>query len=164
RADVTDASAVAEAIRGTTLVFSALGYTGKPERPILLPFVHEVVRAMREHGARRFVYQAAAFSELPGQTNPPHVRYVLRPLIGWMVGIHPIWNEHDAVIRFLVEEAGDLEWTVTRPGMLSDGESKGELVVRDAPGAATNQDLASFSLDALRTGAHVRRAPYVGYR
>ncbi|MEN0067021.1 MAG: NAD(P)H-binding protein [Myxococcota bacterium] len=162
--DVTDTNAVARAIQGATMVFAALGYTGDPGRPVLLPFVQAVVQAMREHGARRFVYQASAFNSEPGQSNPVHIRYLLRPLVGSIVGAHPIWNEHDAVIRFLVEEVSDLEWTVTRPGMLSDGQSKGVLAVRATPGGGvTNRDLATFSLNAVRTGDHARSCPYLGY-
>lgn len=165
KADVTDAAAVANAIVGATMVFAALGYSGRPERPVLLPFAQTVVRAMREHGVRRFVYQASAFNREPGHPNPPHIRLLLRPAIGWALGIEPIWSEHDAVIRFLTEEARDLDWMVTRPGQLSDGESKGRLAVGDAAGGTVMyRDLAAFSLDAARTGAYARTCPYLTYR
>lgn len=162
--DVTDGDAVQRAIEGTTMVFSALGYKGRLPQPMLLPFVKQVVTSMREHGARRYVYQAASLTAQPGRPNPPHIRWLLRPLIASMVNTHGIWAEHDTVVRYLAEEAPDLEWTATRPGMLRDQESKGTLVASETRGGAvTNRDVAAFSLEALRTGAHARTAPYLRY-
>lgn len=162
--DVTDTAAVDQAIQGSTMIFAALGYTGKPARPILLPFVHTVVKSMREHGVRRFVYQASGLNPTPGHPNPAHIRLLVRPIIEWMLKLQPIWNEHDAVIRFLVEEVNDLDWTVTRPGVLSDGESKGTLAVHDKRGGGVQyRDLATFSLNAVQTGEHARSCPYLYY-
>lgn len=163
-ADVTDAEAVSRALEGADLVFAALGYKGRPERPTLLPFVQEVVRSMREGGAGRFVYQASALNPEPGRPNALPLR-LLRPAAAWALNTAGIWSEHDAVIRFLVEDAADLDWTVTRAGRLSDTESRGELVVRASPGGGViYRDLAAFSLDALRSGQHARSCPYLGYR
>lgn len=160
---ITDDVAVGRAIAGTTMVFTALGYTGRPARPVMLPFVHQVVRSMREHGVRRLVYQGSGLIPVPGQPNPLHLR-LLRPLVGWAVGASALWNEHEAVIRFLVEEASDLDWTVTRPGQLSDGASKGRLVVsKTTGGGVIYRDLAAFSLEAARTGAYARTCPYLRY-
>ena len=162
--DVTDTAAVARVIAGATMVFAALGYLGRPTRPVLLPFVHAVVAGMREHGVRRFVYQASAFNAGPGYPSPLYIRLLLRPVIGWVLGTNAIWSDHDAVIRFLVEEVGDLDWTVTRPGRLSDGKTKGALAVRQTPsGGVVYRDVAAFSLDAVQTGAHARTCPYLHY-
>ncbi|MBX2798557.1 MAG: SDR family oxidoreductase [Myxococcales bacterium] len=164
RVDVTDAAAVDRAIEGTTMVFAALGYKGRPDSPILLPFVRQVVQSMRDHGARRFVYQASGFNTTPRQPSSGLVRLLLRRVVGWVIGVQPLWNEHDAAIRFLVEEARDLDWTVTRPGRLSDGASQGALTARQSPGGGVRyRDLADFSLQAARTGAHARSSPFVGY-
>jgi len=162
--DVTDAATVARAIEGTTMVFAALGYKGRPEHPILLPFVRAVVRAMREHGAQRFVYQASGLIPLPGQQNPAFIRLFARPILEWALRVQSIWREHDAVLRFLVEDVTDLDWTATRPGILSDGESRGALAVSARRGGVVQYpDLASFSLEAVQTGAHARSCPYLYY-
>ena len=162
--DVTDAAAVARAIPGSTLVFAALGYNGNPGQPVLLPFVHAVVAAMREHGVRRLVYQAAALNPEPARPNPFAIR-LARSVIAWVLNTGSLWGEHDAVIRFLTQEVADLEWTATRPGRLSDGESQGVLTAGAVRGGGvTNRDLAAFSLDALITGAHARTCPYLRYQ
>lgn len=162
-ADATDLVAVSRGVEGVGMVFAALGYKGTPERPILLPFTQNVVRAMRQHGATRLVYQASALNQVPGQPNPLPVR-VLRPIIGWTLRTNPLWHEHDAVIRFLVEEVDDLEWTVPRPGRLLDEPSKGTLVAAQASGGAVAyRDVATFSLEALRSGSHARASPYLAY-
>ncbi|MEO1234520.1 MAG: NAD(P)H-binding protein [Myxococcota bacterium] len=164
KVDVTDTAAVARAIAGVDMVFAALGYKGQPDRPVLLPFVREVVRSMRQHQARRFVYQASGLSSDPNHPHPAVIRYILRPLVGWVLGVRALWSEHDAVIRFLAEEAGDLDWTVTRPGMLSDGESRGVPIAHETRAGPLNyRDVAAFSLDAVTSGAYAGACPYLAY-
>lgn len=131
---------------------------------IMLGLVRDIVAGMRAHGVRRFLYQAGAFSPAPGAQNPLPVRLFMRPIFGTVFGISGMLADNDAVMAYLQDEVSDLDWTVTRPGMLKEQASKGRLQATSTlSGAAHFVDLARFSLDTLASGSNVHEFPYVGY-
>lgn len=162
-ADVADPAAVDRAVAGGAMVFAAIGYKGTGHGPLLVPFVTGLLASMRAHGVRRLVHQASGLNAPHASASAMPVR-LLRPLLGRMLSTSALWDEHDAVIRLLLEEASDLDWTVTRPGRLKDSDSKGTLLASSKSGGALACcDVAAFSLDAVRSGAHARTWPHLRY-
>ncbi|GGL10696.1 putative NADH-flavin reductase [Curtobacterium luteum] len=110
---------------GVDAVVAMLGDRQAQEtRMINTEFVRELVPAMRRGGVRRFLYQAGGLSAVPGKRLPLVLRIVRRTIARSYDGQH---RDNEAVMRYLDTEARDLQWTVHRAGIGSDGPSKGTL-------------------------------------
>jgi NAD(P)H-binding len=119
---------------------------------------------MRKAGVKRLLYQAGAFS---GDGKEPHVLEGATAAIAEQYGLTAMVNDNDAVTAFLVLEADDLDWTVTRPGMLAEEHSRGEAVIAEAPSAGTVAyvDLATVSLSILLDkGVSKATTPFIDYK
>ncbi|KTR25092.1 MULTISPECIES: NAD(P)-dependent oxidoreductase [Curtobacterium] len=94
------------------------------DRLVNTEFVQRLVPAMRRSGTRRFLYQAGGLSAVPGRRLALPLRIVRRTIAKSYDGQH---RDNEAVMRYLDEQARDLEWMVHRAGIGSDGPSRGEL-------------------------------------
>lgn len=110
---------------GADAVVAMLGDRRTQEtRQVNTEFVRRLVPAMRRLGVRRFLYQAGGLSAVPSKRLPLVLRIVRRTIARSYDGQH---RDNEAVMRYLDTEARDLEWTVHRAGIGSDGPSKGRL-------------------------------------
>jgi nucleoside-diphosphate-sugar epimerase len=163
--DLTDLIAVDKAIEGADYLVSTAGDASKTGKPMMMTaFITQAVTSMRKHGVKRLVYQAGAFSPMPGQTLPFMLR-LMRPTIGGLMGMEPMLADNDSVMAYLVANASDLEWTVTRPGMIKKAPSRGALkgTTTPASGSVNFTDLAAFDLAVAQSSDFVRQAPYPSY-
>ena len=154
---VYDAAAVSAAMHGQDAVLSALG--GRPWRrtPICAPAMRNIAAAMMQHGVRRIV---AISTNGAGET---------RAQVGWFA--------RNIVFRFILDgevadkeemervlEASDLDWTVVRIGVLSDGAGTGlwraadDGAIREV-GKIARADVAAFMVRELASDAWRRRKP-----
>jgi putative NADH-flavin reductase len=161
KGDVFDASDVAGVVAGRDAVISSLGvpYTFKPVT-IYSSGAANIIAAMRAAGILRFVAITSG-GTYPGRApeNPFFFEYVLKPLF------HTLYDDMRRMEE-LVEQSG-LDWTVLRPGRLTNKLRSGG--VRVVPGkyslpglgTTTRRDLARAALDALESGELVRVAAAV---
>ena len=101
-------------------------------------FIRKLIPAMRRQGVRRFLYQAGGLTRKYKEPLPIGV-WILRNTIaryGGLIGQH---DDNGAVIEYLVEECGDIDWIVHRAAIISDGASKGVL-----KRSGTRSSLATF--------------------
>jgi putative NADH-flavin reductase len=106
-------------------------------------FVRQLIPAMRKASVRRLLYQAGAFS------TPPYV--MLNPVI-WLLkntvaasfrGQH---RDNAAVMKYLWNEAKDIEWMAHRAAINTDGATKGNLVrSKSQLSVATFRDCAEYN-------------------
>ncbi len=126
-------------------VVAMIGDVGaQRDRLVNTAFVRRLVPAMRRNGVRRFLYQAGGLSAAPGRPLPLGLRMVRATIARAYLGQH---RDNEAVMRYLTEEAHDLEWMVHRAGIGSDGPSKGTL--QRSTGAisiGTFRDCADYTL------------------
>jgi hypothetical protein len=111
---------------------------------------------MRRQGVKRFLYQAGGLTR----------RYTERlPLIPWLLrntaarfgGLISQHEDNEAVIEYLVEEAGDVEWIVHRAGITSNGPAKGILKrSKTQIGLATFKDCAAYNYRTLMDPSAIR--------
>ncbi len=161
--EFNDSDAVAAAIEGADFVICVGGgITATPG--LMVEVTKSIVAGMRQHGVKRFTYQAGAFSPAPGTQNPFFVGWILRPVLGTIFGISQMLHDNDTLMAVLADDAQDLDWTVTRPGQIVDEPSTGELKVSDDMSSkCTFVDLARLTLDLAQSNDHVRMFPYVNY-
>jgi len=133
---------------GVDGVVAMLGdVTAQRERPVNTEFFRTLVPAMRRQGTRRLLYQAGGLSAAPGTRLAPPLRLVRSTIARGYLGQHA---DNEAVMRYLTDEAMDLEWAVHRAGIGSDGPSKGVLRrSRRWISIATFADCAAYSLRLL---------------
>ncbi len=107
-------------------------------------FVRRLVPAMRRQGVRRLLYQAGGFSTPPGQRLPLFLRVIRGTIARPYLGQH---RDNEAVMRYLSDEARDLEWMVHRAGLRPGEGSRGVLQRSDRfISVASFEDCADYSL------------------
>jgi putative NADH-flavin reductase len=155
-----DLDAVGHALVGAHYVISVAGSPATSKQSLFMnAAVKQIIESMRQHGVERFVYQAGAFSPIPGIPNSFMVKAVRSAL-----GLTPMLRDNDAVIETLWA-VRDIQWVVTRPAYIKDVASKGKLKAVDtAPiGPITFVDLAELNLAAVQTTEYNHKAPYLAY-
>jgi uncharacterized protein YbjT (DUF2867 family) len=159
--DVLDEGSVEAAMRGQEAVLSALGHKRYfyPTR-ILSEGTRNILRAMETHGVRRLVCETSlgigdsAFRM--GLYYSLFVIPVILPFYFW-----------DKTRQERMISGSNLEWVITRPGVLTNGDKRGRsrhgrhvgsflLTVR-----IPRADVADFMLNQLASDTYLRTAPGV---
>lgn len=145
RGDATDPAILREAVAGADAVVVMVGSPANSREPIRTDVTTAVVEAMRAEGVRRLVVQSSLGVGDSIRRLGPFTRYLVFPF----VLKHPMRDHHtqENVVR-----ASGLDWTILRPGYLSDRPATGRLRAiptsyagRFAP-RATRADVAELSL------------------
>lgn len=148
---------------GVDAVVMMLGdVAAQRERQVNTAFVRELVPAMRRSGTRRLLYQAGGLSAAPGKRLAPALRIVRSTIARGYIGQH---EDNEAVMRYLDQDARDVDWVVHRAGIGSDGPSKGEL--HRSPSIisiGTFVDCATYNLRLLFDDAAVHTCDGSRYR
>ena len=150
-------------VDGVDAVVSLLGDARmQRKRKINTAFVRELVPAMRRHGVTRFLYQAGALSAPPGRKLSPALWTIRNTIARGYIGQH---EDNEAVMRYLAEDAMDIEWMVHRAGIGSDGPSRGTLERSGRKiSVATFRDCASYDYRLLSDRAAVHTCDFSCYR
>jgi putative NADH-flavin reductase len=155
-ADVHDAKAMSEALKGHDVVVSALRFLDATPS--------EVISVVKASGVPRYLIVGGASSLLAGGQrlfDSPHFPEVARPEAG-------------AGIVFLdaLKAEPTLDWTYLSPSMIFDGDERtgkfrlgGDelLTPADGPSRITFPDFAIAMADEIETPKHRRRRFTVGY-
>ncbi|QWS33252.1 NAD(P)-dependent oxidoreductase [Curtobacterium aetherium] len=163
RGSITDELDLDGLLDGVDAVVSLLGdVQAQRTRQVNTGFVRRLVPAMRRTGVRRFLYQAGALSAPPHQRLSPVLWAIRNTVARSYDGQH---RDNEAVMRYLADEAMDLEWTVHRAGIGSDGPSKGVLErTQGTPGIGTFGDCAAYDLRLLDDADAVHTCDLSAYR
>jgi putative NADH-flavin reductase len=160
---VTDELDLDRLLDGVDSVVSLLGDV-QAQRTTMVntEFVRRLVPAMRRNGVRRFLYQAGALSAPPHERLTPTLWAIRNTIARGFDGQH---RDNEAVMRYLADEAMDLEWMVHRAGIGSDGPSKGVLErTEGTPGIGTFGDCAAYDLRLLDDPTAVHTTSLSAYR
>lgn len=161
--NVLDPGSLDPAVRGQEAVLSALGHKRwlGPTR-ILSDGTRNVLAAMDRQGVRRLVCETAlGISDAWWQMGLYYTLFV-RPVILPFYFLDKVRQE--AVIR-----ASDLDWTIVRPGVLTNGPKRDRY--RHGPRVGhwlwsvriSRADVAAFMLDQLTDRRYVRATVGVAY-
>lgn len=160
---VTDALDLDELLRGADFVVSMLG-DAELQRTVKIntAFVRHLIPAMRRQGVKRFLYQAGGLSAPPGRRLSPPLWTIRNTVARKYIGQH---QDNEAVMQYLTDSAGDIEWMVHRAGIGSNGPSKGVLH-RSATdiSIATFQDCAAYNYRTLTDSSAIHTCDFSHYR
>jgi putative NADH-flavin reductase len=141
----------AAALPGHDAVLSALGTHGLGTTSVLLDSTRASIDAMQQAGVRRLIVISSSLVD---------------SRTGWLVVIaartllRHIANDQRAMERVVAQS--DLDWTVVRAGLLTDGIGSGRYAVTPVSAgvpkarAVSRRDLAHMMLDTVERRAHVR--------
>ena len=133
--DLTDLDAVRRVVRESGLSHAngdaIASVAGKPKscavfttgEPMLLPAVRAVAETMRELGLKRFLLQTGAMC---ASRNDPtfYVKFFMTRVVSPLLCVKEMVVDNLRVAPYVYREMDDLEWIVTRPGLLSETTSK----------------------------------------
>lgn len=160
--DLTDTGAVTRALEGATYAICAAGSQPLWAQGGMTKMVKAVVEAMPSCGVKRFLFQAGAFSPVPGEKQSVVVKF-MKVVFGTFMKLKDAINDNTTALEVLCG-TNNVEWCATRPGRIVDGESRGKLKEGAKPGATVAYvDLAAFELDMIRTEEYNGKAVYPVY-
>jgi len=178
--DLTDADAIKNVIReklspetGDVIINCA----GKPKAcslcggaPLLPDAVRAIVQGMREKGLKRFLNQMGAMTVDKRLRRDPsyYPKKCIVRFCGPLMCIRGMVGDNEQVAPFLYKECADIEWIVSRPGLLVEGKSKcGEKytmgVVWKEPFLTAYVDLGEWTVRAVFEDNLVHTSPTPGY-
>lgn len=160
---ITDVPDLDGLVDGVDVVVSLLGDAEMQRtQKINTAFVRNLVPAMRRHGVTRFLYQAGGLSAPPDRKLSPVLWAIRNTVARRFIGQH---QDNEAVMRYLFDDAMDIEWMVHRAGIGSDGPSKGVLErSRSKVSVATFRDCASYNYRLLSDPGAIHTCDTSSYR
>lgn len=163
RGSITEHPDLDALLAGADFVVSMLGNAAmQQERHINTDFVRQLVAAMRRQGVARLLYQAGGLSAAPGRRLSPLARLFRATIARQNLGQH---EDNEATMRYLAEEADDIEWLVHRAAISSDGPSKGALERSEKRSSfATFRDCAEYNLRTVMDAAAIHTCDLSTYR
>jgi putative NADH-flavin reductase len=111
-------------------------------------FMQLLIPAMRRKGVKRLLYQAGGFSRRPDQHFSLVASLARMTFARSYDGQH---KDNEAVMKYLVSSADDIEWIVHRAAIGSDGPSRGVLKrSKSTPSVAPFIDCASYNYQIIK--------------
>ena len=156
--DVLDPASLDQAMLGQEAVLSALGHKRwLGPTHILSEGTRNLITAMGRHGVRRFVCETAlGIADSWWQMGLYYTLFVRPVILPFYFG--------DKVRQEAVVRASDLDWTIVRPGVLTNGPRRGRYRQGARVGhwlwtvRISRADVAAFMLDQLTDRRYVRAA------
>jgi putative NADH-flavin reductase len=157
---VLDAAQVEQAVTGAGCVISVLGpVQNKPTYEISTGIDH-IIAAMKKQGVRRLIISAGAGVRDPNDSPGPFDSF-----IQFLVKTLSRYVYEDMVQVVSNVRASDLDWTIVRVPMLTDGPRTGKIqasyVGKGMGPRISRADLAEFMLSQVTDEAYLHKAPAI---
>lgn len=160
--DVRDDTAVAQAMQNQDVVLSTLGAPASDKTMVRANGTRTIIRAMEQTGIRRFICQTSLGYGDSRAILPLHMKYLIVPLI-----LRHAFADHARQESYIKQS--QLDWTVVRPGNLTDGQRTGHY----RHGFANNDktvklkvsraDVADFMLKQVTDNTYLQQTPGLSY-
>lgn len=160
--DVMDAAAVEHALQGQAAVVCVLGAGKKLKSTIRSAGTQQIIQAMEKVGPRRLICLSTLGAGESWSNLDFYWKYVM---FGFF--LRQVFADHErqeALVRH-----SNLEWTIVRPGALTDGPLTGHYrysfpsTDRDIALQISRADVADFILKQLSDQAALYQAPSLSY-
>jgi putative NADH-flavin reductase len=156
-----DSAKLEEAISGSEVCFSTLGGGSLTKHsPELVAGIDRIVTLMEKLGTKRFIYLSSIGA---GES-----RYFMGPVIRFLVTdvfLRVPLADHNANEQRIAKSK--LQWTIVRPGGLTDGPKTGNLkngnektILKGSP-KISRANVASFMLEQLEEKANINKGVWL---
>ena len=162
KASIFSAEELTEAFRGHDAVVSALGFSRNPPVTGYTEAMKATVAAMRASSVKRLVVMTAFHTDVTAARGQG---FFLNLFIKFLK--HLLTNMRE-MEQYLEAQAGDLDWTVVRPGGLNDKQPKEQTLMQQegvmfimGSGVASyipRANVARFMVEQLEEERYVRKA------
>lgn len=155
--DVLDPQKVQATIEGADAVICSLGTTANNPDDLLEPATRSIIAAMHEAGIRRLI----VISSMGVGDSIEQVGFMFRTLMKTVMkdAIEQKERQETAV------RESNLDWTIIRPGGLTDGPYTGQYAAGTDPkikaGQVSRADVASFVLEQLESDDYLHKTPVI---
>ncbi len=158
--DVLDPDSVGETVKGTDAVVCMLGRTPNNPDDIVSRGTEQIIDAMTRHDVRRLVVLTSMGLGTSVRQVPWYVRVVTATLLHDLMADKA--RQEELVMR------SNLDWTIVRPGGLTDGPYTEEYVhgvnVDATAGPISRANVAAFLLRIVRENGYIRETPVLTTR
>jgi putative NADH-flavin reductase len=158
--DARDRVRVAETLEGSDAAVSAIGLGPTSRRVTLFSdSISVLIRAMEAQGVRRLVAVTGIGAGNSRGKGGWFYDWIVMPFV-----LHAVYADKDREER-LIEES-PLDWTIVRPGMLTNAKPTGSVLALTDPaqhrmGRISRADVARFICDAIAEHRFIHEAPVV---
>ena len=158
--DIQDAPQVSAAIEGTDAVISTLGPRDNRQQYVITSGMENILLGMKQHGVSRLIMTTGA-----GVGDPNDKPGLFDKLMNLLLGIISRNVYLDMAKTSELVRKSDVDWTIVRAPMLTDGPESGEIkaawVGKGLGMRISRKDLASFIVAQLNDGIYLHQAPAV---
>lgn len=163
KGNVLDIASVESAVMGKDVVLSALGHKRWfIKTTILSEGTKNIISAMQKYGVKRFICETSlGVSDTWGRLGLYYTLFVI-PVITYFY-----FKDKERQERFIKESM--LDWTIVRPGQLTNRRKRGVYRHGDNVGSwiftvrVSRADVADFMLKQLTDESYLRKAPAISY-
>ena len=163
KGDLCNPEDLSQACKGITSVVSLAGPPIGAKTSMMPEAIRNTVAAMRENNITRLIVQTGGFVKLEGE-EANLIERSAKGAFGFFMKEKATLEGNDKVSLFLQEECSDINWTMTRPGMLSDNTEEGvvEAAFDYGPGMPADHpskiDLTRWYVDLLHDPKSTHKA------
>ena len=162
--DVMDAEKVDQAIAGQDAVISALGPSRPPVPDMMKTAATNIIAAMKRHGVRRLISTTGAGVRDP-KDQPKLSDKVIKTLLGLLSA--EVLRDSENNVNAIRLQGKDLDWTIVRFPMLTDGPRTGKYRVgyigKNSGSRISRADGADFIVKELAEAKYIGEAPVISY-
>jgi uncharacterized protein YbjT (DUF2867 family) len=154
--NVLDRAAVDRALAGAEAVFVSLGNTANNPDMVVSEGTAVVVAAMQAASVKRLI----VVSSLGVGDSKDQVPLFFKAIIA--TALRKAFQDKDAQEKLVM--ASGLDWTIIRPGGLTDGPATGVYragLDRSISGSVARADVAAFALAQLAGGEYIHKTPAI---
>jgi len=161
KGDVLKYQDVLNAIDAQDLVFCNLGMPASDKSTLRTDGTTNIVKAMEEKKAKRFICQTSLGFADSKEVLPWHMKYLIVPFI-----LKNAFKDHE--LQEAVVEKSNLDWTIVRPGNMTNGKQTGEYKHGFEPTEkiklkVSRSDVAHFMLKQVEDNQYLHRKVGVSY-
>jgi putative NADH-flavin reductase len=152
---------VVSAIKSHDVVFCCIGMPASDKSGLRAKGTTQIVKAMKESGIMRLVCQSTLGFGDSKNMLPWHMKYIIVPLI-----LKNAFADHDNQEKII--EKSNLDWTIVRPGNLTDGIRTGEYkhgfdYTEKIKLKVSRADVADFMLNQVDNQKYFREKVGISY-
>lgn len=154
--NVLDRAAVDQTVAGADAVFVSLGNTANNPDMVVSEGTAVVVAAMQAAGLKRLI----VISSLGVGDSKDQVPLFFKAIIA--TALRKAFQDKDAQEKLV--RASGLDWTIIRPGGLTDGPATGAYragLDQSIGGSVARADVAAFALAQLPLGDYIHKTPAI---
>ena len=154
--NVLDRAAVDQTVAGADAVFVSLGNTANNPNMVVSNGTAVILDAMQAAGVKRLI----VISSLGVGDSKDQVPFFFKALIA--TALRGAFQDKEAQEKLVM--ASGLDWTIIRPGGLSDGPATGAYRAgsdRSIGGQVSRADVAAFALAQLASDEYLHKTPAI---